>query len=247
MAARSTVVAIGADGCRGGWLAGVARRSDGGLQSEVRLFRRFDDLLGWRKGEGDEAVVGVDIPIGLPRRVEFRGCDREARVRLGERRNSVFQPPARYLLGAADYSEVQARVERAKAESGHSTGGLSRQAFGILRKVEEVDRAVVADPDHGGWLCEVHPEVSFVELTGQELPPKASASGRAARRNALRSEFPDLPTGLEAAELRTREAAVDDALDAFAALWSALRFRANQAETLGGGGDELGLPMRIVV
>ena len=42
-------------------------------------------------------------------------------------------------------------------------------------------------------------------------------------------------------------AALDDALDALACAWTALRWRRGEAEVLGGEVDATGVPMRIVV
>ena len=213
------------------------------------MFDAFAGLLDWVSPGTLDARVTVDVPIGLPDQVAFRSCDNEARSRLGSRRSSVFAPPARYLLGAADYSEIQARVAAWRLDTGvEKGGGLSQQAFGILPKVQEVDDLMLADPEREQWVGEVHPEVSFLRLFGQPLAPKASPVGLAQRIAACRAPFPDLERSVANSQFETAAVALDDVLDAYAALWTALRWRDGEAESLGGEEtDSRGLLMRMLI
>src|SRR5271166_1460230 len=150
------------------------------------LGRAVPDLRGVISGveSGELAAVGIDIPIGLPDSGSRR-CDLEARKMIGSRRSSVFPAPARAVLGAASYEEALAR---SRAVTGR---GLSRQTFGILPKIAEVDRLMT--PERQSHLVEVHPEVGFSVLSGHPMSRhKATPEGHAERLAALRRLFPDV-------------------------------------------------------
>lgn len=212
----------GVDGCRSGWV--VATR-DG-----ARVVPRFADVI----ADATFGVIAVDIPIGLPREWG-RACDTAARAGLGARRASLFDTPPRRLLAEPSYEAANAR---SRALFGR---GISRQSFGLLDKIAEVDELVT--PDHEPRVIEVHPETSFAMLSGaasSPLPAKASTDGAAARVRLLEPIFGPLDTTLPGAK-------TDDVLDAYAALWTAERFAAGDHVVLGDGArDERGLVMRIV-
>ncbi len=223
----------GVDGCRGGWLSADVR----GLGGEV-------DWRWWPLAETgallrDErvAVVAIDVPIGLPE-LGARECDRAARKMLGPRGVSVFPAPSRSVLSAPSYAE--ARAVLARVPGGRS---MSAQAFGIVRAVAAVDGCLSGADDDRVFEC--HPEVSFCLMGGGPgLPAKRTADGLAIRRRLLATRWPDVEAMLPARPARVPE---DDALDALACAWSALRIAGGQHVTLGDGArDPRGLPMRIV-
>jgi predicted RNase H-like nuclease len=86
--------------------------------------------------------------------------DKAARKLPGQPRGtSVFAAPCRGALTAKTHAEASA-INRQK------TGrGLSQQAFGIGRKIKQVDDAIT--PDIQRWAFEVHPEVCFWKLNGE--------------------------------------------------------------------------------
>jgi predicted RNase H-like nuclease len=177
-------------------------------------------------------LVGVDMPIGLIDGLP-RACDVEARTYLGPRRSSVFPAPPRAALDCADY-ETALAVARA------ATGrGISKQTFNIMRKIAELDR-LIGDFDHRR-IVEVHPECAFLALnSGEHLPSKKTTSGQVLRRRLLGDHF-DLPSRVPLG------AAPDDMLDAYAVLWSTLRFRRGEHVVFGDGQrDQRGFEMRIV-
>jgi predicted RNase H-like nuclease/RimJ/RimL family protein N-acetyltransferase len=217
----TTARCAGVDGCRGGWV--VASR-DG-----VRVVPRLDGVI----ADATFGVIAVDIPIGLPR-AWGRACDVAARARLGARRASLFDTPPRALLAAPSY---EAANTTSRARFGR---GISRQSFGLLRKIAEVDALV--GPEHERRVIEVHPETSFATLSGDpgSLPAKTSTDGALARVRLLEPRFGPLDTSLPGAK-------ADDVLDAYAALWTAERFAAGEHVVLGDGArDDRGLLMRIV-
>lgn len=250
------LLGIGIDGAPGGWLV-CCFGSDADVRpehrrSEPQFFPSIAALHDWRDNQPGSAAapVAVDIPIGLPDTVSFRACDQQARERLGERRNSVFHPPARYLLAAAEpdggkpptakqvFARVQelvaARKDAVAAQAVGTAGaavqvlGLSQQGAGILLKVAEVDAFLLAKPDGQGtrqdWLFEVHPELCFAAMnSGTVLPRKPTAHGQLLRLDLVRGQFPDAEERIRSWEAGARHSLLD-ICDAYAACWTALRF-----------------------
>jgi predicted RNase H-like nuclease len=247
-----SALAVGVDGCRIGWVAAFAFGSGNRVtRTGLCLFETAADIVPWRDRQADPPVVAIDVPIGLPDRTGDRPCDRAARRLLGRRQSCVFQPPDRGLLDLAQktYDEVWVRIdERRRAEL--AARGLTRQGFGILPKIAEIDSLMRADPRREEWLVEVHPEVSFRELGRRDLPPKRSRAGKDGRRKQLADRFHDLDDHLETTAWRWRDVGIDDRLDAYVALWSALRFRRGPGHHLvlgEGERDCAGIAMRIIV
>ena len=218
------VAVLGLDGCRGGWLGALV--TDG----EVRWLR-LDDISAALAV--DAAVIGVDMPIGLPA-TGRRECDLLAKQLLGAAHPRVFLTPPRGVLAAPDHT-VANELHRGLVDG----AGMSVQTWHIVARIAEVDQ--VADDER---LVEVHPELSFAALAGRVLAPKRTAAGRAERLAALDRWLPgavgrtDLPSGPLAI----------DALDALAAAWSATRHLSGTARVLPAEPprDERGRPMRIV-
>jgi predicted RNase H-like nuclease len=242
--AREVLRALGADGCRGGWVAVYIDETD---RTRVELFRTVTEIALHRTAHDSSGPYLFDVPIGLPERVSLRACDRAARAMLGARRDSVFPVPDRGLL-LATYADVQAEVARRKLIEPTALG-LSQQSFGIAKKIAELDTFLRADLSARNWVYEMHPEVSFRLLTCRELQPKKTVEGSAERMSALRGVFSDIDSGVQDVLRRTlrREVGLDDVLDGYVALWSALRVAAGRAHELGDGAlDHFGLPTRIV-
>lgn len=170
--------------------------------------------------DGPFAVVGVDMPIGLPA-VGARVCDIESRRRLGPRRASVFPAPRRSLLATERWTPGL---------------GLNKQTFNLLPKIRELDALVT--PALQSRVVEVHPELAFTAMAGAPMRwPKRTAPGRAERLAAL---------GLARPPVRPAGAAPDDVLDALAVLWSAQRIARAAGERVGDGArDARGLLMEI--
>jgi predicted RNase H-like nuclease len=223
----------GLDGCRGGWVM-VRAPLEVGPGSTVEFVADLDVVVSALEA-GDLAVAGIDIPIGLPE-TGPRRCDVDARSMLGPRRSSVFPAPVRGILGATAYDDAAARC---RVLSGK---GLSRQAFGILSKVREVD--LLMTPRRQRSLVEVHPEVSFTVLSGEPMAHyKKTPAGWTQRVDALRGAFPDIDRHDGA---RISGVGTDDVLDAFVTAWSARRWWGRGHVQLGGERDARGLRMEII-
>jgi predicted RNase H-like nuclease len=247
MAKDEQLIAAGADGCRNGWVVALGYGpGDAITRIELAVESSASSLIERMSGHDSQPVVAVDIPIGLPEFTGPRGCDRQARKILGPRWMCVFNPPDRELLGCGSYAEVQTAVaERKRVDDGAK--GLARQGFNIGPKIKEFDDLICGLDSYPSWLIEVHPELSFRILAGEDLTPKKRPPGKSARRALLEQAFPGLgiTSAIDALKYPER-VAEDDRLDASIALWSAIRFARGDAEILGGQVDTRGIPMRIV-
>ncbi len=235
------MLVAGLDGIPNGWLC-VILDSESNVITNILRLQAIHDLLSL---DSRPQFVGVDIPIGLLEmsRRGGRDCDRAARKMLGApRQSSVFPPPVRPALMATTHHE--ASLLNASAGDGLR---ISRQTFGILPKIREVDEFV--SPQRQIWLREVHPEISFRMMTdGACVYRKSTVAGWEERRKRLTGvglpdplgllERFDLPWGL-----RT------DLADAMAAAWSASRILRDCAVVLPDAPppiDSHGLRMEIV-
>jgi predicted RNase H-like nuclease len=228
--------AAGADGCRAGWIC-IVRERAGGLGSAA--YATADALFAQIPRS---AVLAIDIPIGLAER-GARECDGAARRLLGSRRSSVFPAPLRCVLAARSFEQA-CRI-RARREDKR----MSRQAFGIVAKVREVDAALRADVARARTVREVHPELCFAAWSGAPLAhSKKTPAGRAERLALVAGSFGSSAFAAVRSRHPRRDAADDDILDAFAALWSAERLLRGEAEWLPAEPplDACGLRMEIV-
>lgn len=241
----AVVHAVGADGCRGGWIAALLAGRGAGETLSFHLFADISELAEWRTAEAPNAVVALDVPMGLMPSGGLRPCDVAARKILGPLASSVFPPPARYLLAATSYEEVRALVRERQRES-PGAPGLSAQSAAISPKIAEVDDFLRQHAGAQEWLIEVHPELSFRYWAGMPLFSKRSPAGAIERLRLVRGRFPGVEEALSALPHTGSTVGFDDALDACSALWSALRWQKG-ADVLGGELDSCGLAMRMVV
>lgn len=214
---------VGVDGCHGGWLA---LTSAPGEPLIPRVHESFAQVIA---SVDSSARFGVDIPMGLPVR-GARACELEARRRLNRaRKSSVFPAPPKACLCAQSYAEacsIRARIDGKK---------ISRQLYGILPKIAEVERILRRHGEVRVRIAEVHPEVSFATRHGDGGPmhSKKTAAGRAERRALIEQVWPQVVDRLRIA-LRGQDYVLDDLHDAFAALWSTTRWLRSEGEFLGG-------------
>lgn len=201
---------IGVDACKKGWV---------GVTSDLRGYFgvTIDQVVATADGDGELEVVAIDIPIGIPL-IGNRRADVVVRGLLGKRKSSVFPTPIRAALLATSHAEGSALNLRVTGR------GITRQAYGLGKKILEVD-AWVRTVDRS--VIEVHPEVCFATLAGHPLAhPKWSWAGAEERRQLLASAGIQVPAEIGVAgEL----AGVDDVLDAAAASWTARRYAEGSA------------------
>ena len=230
-------IIAGVDGCPGGWLA-LVEYKDGRLHA--RVFSRFADLA---NALPKAKVIAVDIPIGVPQ-IGARGCDQHARRELGQPRgSSVFPAPLRAVLAAQSWEDacrIRLRIEGKR---------MSKQAWGIVPKVREVDSLLRKDAKLAARVFEVHPEVSFAAWAGGPMRhSKKKSAGQLTRGTLISAEWPDAITSCRTM-LTGERYALDDLHDAFAALWTARRILIKKSRVIPSdpASDASGLPMRIVV
>jgi predicted RNase H-like nuclease len=176
-------------------------------------------------------VITIDIPIGLPER---RLCGRAAEnaVRpLGARQSSVFSVPSRAAIAAQDYRDA-CQIALATSEPPRK---VSKQLFMLAPKIREVDAALCADATLSQRVFEVHPEVAFWRLNGEQAlsePKKVKSRpyepGLALRRQLL------IKAGLPAEAVDAappKGAGLDDLIDALACAAIARRIYAGVARS----------------
>lgn len=233
---------VGADWGSSGWA--VAE-----LDDEDELTLGFAPTL-WnlwherRQSERPDQLC-IDVPIGLPE-ARRRECDAEAKVQLGERRNSIFWTPIREAV-------YEDRLPAAKDEQTDVTDySISNQTWAIVPRIREVDGFLRTTGDAQEIVRESHPEVCFQHLNGGELlPPKSTEDGLATRRELLADAL-----GIDCEAVVTeltepsyaRRAAEDDVLDAIVLALTAKRVANGEFGTLPDSPpkDGEGLPMEIL-
>ncbi|MES0869531.1 DUF429 domain-containing protein [Pseudovibrio sp. SCP19] len=237
------VCVAGVDGCKAGWIV-VFRWVGSDRPSEVNIFPHFAELLA---SEFKPQKIAVDMPIGLPEQVgaNGRGPEKAVRPLLGMRQSTVFSIPARAAIYCEDYREA------CSVALAHSTPPkkVSKQAFHIFPKIREIDQLMT--PELEERVFEVHPEVAFWRLNGQEpisIPKKVKGSsypaGLDARRDLL-VQFDYTASFLD--QKPPKGAARDDLMDAAVNAVIAERLLIGQAEPFPAdfGRDERGLRMAI--
>ena len=235
---------VGVDGCKAGWI-GVGL--DDGDGAEIKVCGKFGDVL---NHFSDASLILVDIPIGLleEARQGGRDCDKEARKALpNKRKPSVFSAPTRPIV-----NEVIANPEW------RSGLGVTRQTFGIIPKIDEVDKALSSDENASSKVREAHPEVCFWALNGKTPMQhgKRDALGFEERIETLRScarNVDGIDVDATYAEARREYAkaqvADDDILDALAlAITAKIGCQRGGFKTLPENPptDSKGLPMEMV-
>ena len=212
----------GVDGCPAGWIVVSAMAVGNRLAGlNVEIIPDFGALLDMA---GPDAIISVDMPIGLPERIEGpgRGPEQAARPHLGARQSSVFSIPSRRAVYAGDYRQACAIA----LETSDPPKKVSKQAFNIFPKIREIDTAL-RNQGGAGNVHETHPELAFWSLNNGEamqLPKKIKSrvnpAGMAERRALLARH------GFDREFLETRPprgSAADDFLDACACLAIAAR------------------------
>ncbi|SEG35065.1 serine/threonine dehydratase [Bosea lathyri] len=234
----------GVDGCKAGWVAALVD-SAGSEPPVLRVVSSFTELF---VGENSPAIVAVDMPIGLPDRVEGsgRGPEQLVRPQLGQRQSSVFSIPARVAVHATEYLQAC----RLALETSTPPRKVSKQGFHLFPKIREIDALLRASPPLCERVFEVHPELAFATMRGEALthPKKIRGAinplGMAERRDLL------IAAGVAPESVNARPprgAAADDALDALAALVVAHHMLAGRGISFPDppGRDSHGLPIAI--
>jgi predicted RNase H-like nuclease len=196
----------GADGCPKGWIQITRDTITGAIESQC-----FPDAKTMVSQHPQPQVLTIDVPIGLLD-AGARNCDREARAVLGRRKNSVFTAPLRPMLPAETWEEACGIRESIEGKR------ITKQVWGILPKVREVDELMIERSDLREWVHEVHPEVCFWAWKGEPMShPKRKKPGRHERLEPVVDHFGNEPFQSARQLYYKEDVADDDILDAFAA------------------------------
>ena len=181
----------GVDGCKAGWVAAIRRP---GQAVSIEISRRFEELV---DALPDDAVIAVDMPIGLPdyTRKGGRGPEMAVRPLLGARQSSVFSIPSRSAVYAETdaftsldaWYEAHRRASIVARATSDPPRAISIQAFGIFSKIREIDGLLRERPDLRGRVHESHPEVAFWRLNGERAMSLPRKSGAGSIRRAWKS------------------------------------------------------------
>lgn len=224
-------VCVGVDGCKGGWIAVWRER---GLEPCCARFENVGTLV---EALNENAVIAIDMPIGLPERAVSggRAAERTIRPLLGRRKSSVFSVPSRKTVESGCiamrehcYAKAyQLALAQARKTSDPPTG-LSRQSFGILPKIHELDQYLRANALVAARIHESHPEAAFCYLNGhtpmscgKSKPDGETERKRLLTRWGLPIDFVNMPV--------PKGTKTDDFLDACVMLLVAERIRDGKA------------------
>lgn len=232
----------GIDGCPAGWL--VLSQPQGDIQAapiSASIYPTLDQLAPLLESDH---IVAIDMPIGMPEPGHYpRTCDTTARQALGSRACCVFSAPCRGVLEHLnDYPAASTWHRSATGKA------ISRQAFNILAKIDELNTFLSRQTGIIASFHEVHPELSFAHMNASSgkaspiLAKKSSPEGAQARATLIEQAFPQSPPlreliqglqpslGPKTKHGKTRWA-LNDLYDAFAALWSAHRISTHTAQS----------------
>ena len=193
---------IGADGCRGGWIACI-------LDHGELYLERYDtvELLINRYPEFDGFLI--DMAIGLRNRADQLRPDDMARKELKSHSSTIFPIPCRQAV----YAESE---EKQKQENIRVLGkSLSKQSVAIIPKIREIDEFMDDHPEYRNRILESHPELDFARLKGRALTSrKKGYEGFSERADILERYLPGQPLHSLFEKAKEYKCNPDDLLDA---------------------------------
>lgn len=190
-----TTSAWGIDACRSGW---IAAGPDG-------QWLHSSDLAGLL-AQMEAGAVLIDMPIGLSGEGILRKAEESARKIMGRKASSVFTPPCRKAVYAADYQTACALQE---AETGQR---ISIQAWNIVPRIRALDALLQLKNSWRERLFESHPELNFCLLNGGTplFESKKTAAGLALRLQLLERYLPGAEQVFDNARSRYQRRQVQD-------------------------------------
>jgi predicted RNase H-like nuclease len=198
---------IGIDGCKIGWFFIELNQSGEGT---FGVFERIEELA-VHMSSAEMALI--DIPIGLRGTCpDERLCDKQARAVLPPKKKPcVFPAPSRCGLEHETYSEASQRNFECTGRR------LSKQTFGIVPKIREVDD-YLENEQQRHKVREMHPEVAFWGLNDKQAMSfsKKSTEGFDERMRILTQHYPSAEELVDLAmhQYFRNQVARDDIVDA---------------------------------
>ena len=237
---------VGIDGCSKGWIAVTL---DYG-QVHIKRHKALTEII---DSNPLPATFLIDMPIGLPEKLEDRRPEADARKELGERRPTIFSVPCRQAVKLTDQNrETGKEIEEVLKETNKQVlkKSLSKQTLAIMPKIKEVDDFLQTHTEYKDILFESHPELCFARLKGSVLKTKKSSAVGAAERAGILSQFIKDETLKSVYDLAKQLGCKpDDILDAACLAVTASLKAHDLTATIpeSPNKDARGLPMRMVV
>ena len=236
---RSETKCLGIDGCKDGWICAVLL----GGALDVYRYENVSEIL---SAHGDFGACLIDIPIGLRSRADQTRPDDCARRYIKGRGSTIFPVPCRQAVELLSASYREACDENARVLNKR----FSRQSFGIIPKIREVDDFFKQNPRYISRLMESHPEICFKQLGGKILLSKKNGPEGLAERLAVLGRHGLSITPDEIYNLSKKlQCAPDDIADACCLAVSASYVARGSFITLPETPeyDDAGIPMRMVL
>ena len=228
---------IGADGCRGGWIACILDHGEmcieryDSIETLIQAYPEFDAFL-------------IDMAVGLRSSADQLRPDDLARKELGSRAPSIFPIPCRQAVYAGTEEEKKQANIKALGKS------LPKQTINIIPKIRELDEFLTNHPEYKNRILESHPEIDFARLNGAVvLSRKKEFPGFSERAAILKKYLPgESFSGMwdRAKELRCNP---DDLLDAVCLAVTARMASQGMCETIPSEPeqDDTGLYMKLTI
>lgn len=212
---------LGIDGCRTGW---VVAQADPTL-TDIKIYHATTllDIV----SKTPPQKIAIDMPIGLPEKINGPGREAEQAVRpmLGRRQSSLFSIPSR----SAIYADTYQKACELALQASNPPRKVAKQGFNLFPKIIEIDQLLQSRKDLIAIIHESHPEAAFVKMNSDKplgLPKKVKnrpfPEGLELRKTLLKSNGIDFSKARIAQNL-SKKCSEDDMIDALAMLWIAQR------------------------
>ncbi len=197
-----SVISIGVDGCKGGWIAAI-------IKYGTLVLRKFNNINDIVKEYPDFDEFFVDMVIGLPSNKDHVRPDTYARRIIKERGATIFPAPCRQAVYADTVGEAYEENERILGKK------FTPLTVGIIPKMREVDTFLQNNPGFKNVIKESHPEVCFARMNGRTMQSKKSEiDGMEERINLLAGYISKISSSKISAMAKSMKCNVDDILDA---------------------------------
>lgn len=227
---------IGIDGCKYGW---VAVSSEG---VSANLFKNLKEVIRFYP---DNSLFMIDIPVGLADAdSKERNCEVTARRILSKKRKaSVFAVPSRESIYASSYEEAN------KLNREILNKGISKQSWGIVPKIRELDELLRHDNGLISKIKESHPEVAFHFLNNQQSMEYSKKSEMGLKeRLQLLSTYSDRAEFIfnnSMSAFKRKHVSADDILDSICLAVTLEKMVYSNSIFENRNLDSLGIPMKI--
>lgn len=230
-------LAIGVDGCKGGWIAAIIDREE----LRVEKYQSMEQLVS-RYPVFDEFLI--DMVIGFPDNEKDFRPDTLARKIVAPRTSTIFAVPCRNAVYAETEREQILCNQMALGKS------LAKQSMAIIPKMRELDNFLNERDVYKNVIKESHPEVCFARLNGSVvMSKKAEKEGMSERVHILKKYVPILSEAYILQKTKEYKCNADDIVDAIClAVTTNLNIQ-GKAETIPSRPqkDRMGLEMQMII